>query len=157
MSNNIIRQRMTAAVDGDFVIFIIGMRVNRWWKVHKWMPVVMAMPRMIKELMRAPESGFIAAESAFANPTIMIQYWRTFEQLEAYAKNPNQAHLPAWRAFNRRVASNGDVGIWHETYLISAGKHESIYNNMPPFGLGKVGQLVAATGAREGAKSRIGA
>ena len=27
--------RMCAEIEGDFVVFIIGMRVNTWWKVHK--------------------------------------------------------------------------------------------------------------------------
>ncbi len=38
--------RMMATIEGDFVVFLIGMRVNYWWKVHKWWPVAMAMPRM---------------------------------------------------------------------------------------------------------------
>ena len=43
--------------------------------------------------------------------------------------------MPAWAAFNRAVASNGDVGIWHETYRVRPGDYECIYNNMPLFGL----------------------
>ncbi|MEY4255864.1 MAG: hypothetical protein RLZZ141_1091, partial [Pseudomonadota bacterium] len=46
----IIQQRMAAEADGSFVLFLIGMRVNRWWKVWKWWPVATAMPRMIIEL-----------------------------------------------------------------------------------------------------------
>ena len=47
---------MTAEVEGDFVVFLIGMRVNKPWKIHKWLPVFLAMPRMIKELKRTPEA-----------------------------------------------------------------------------------------------------
>jgi len=151
----IIKQRMTAAVEGDFCVFVIGMRVNSWWRVHKWWPVVLAMPRMIKELKAAPESGFLGSEQAFGNPTIMIQYWRSFEQLDAYAKNPSQAHLPAWKAFNRAVAGNGSVGIWHETYLVRAGEYESIYNNMPPFGLGKATKAVPIAAKYDSARDRV--
>ena len=32
--------------------------------------------------------------------------------------------------------------IWHETYLVRAGKYEAVYGNLPPFGLGKAGRLV---------------
>ena len=46
----IIAERMAAEIEGDFVVFIIGMRVNRAWKLHKWVPVFLAMPRMLKEL-----------------------------------------------------------------------------------------------------------
>lgn len=148
---------MTAAVDGDFCVFVIGMRVNSWLRVHKWWPVALAMPRMIKELKVAPESGFLGAEQAFGNPTIMIQYWRSFGQLEAYAKNPKQEHLPAWTAFNKNIASNGWVGIWHETYLVRAGEYESIYNNMPPFGLAKATKTVPIAAKYDSARERIGA
>ena len=56
-----INQRMTVQMDGDFVIFLIGMRINRWWKIHKWLPVATAMPKMLKELAAKPESGFLGA------------------------------------------------------------------------------------------------
>ncbi len=46
----VIPSRMTAEVEGDFVVFLIGMRINKPWKVHKWLPVFLAMPRMLKEL-----------------------------------------------------------------------------------------------------------
>ena len=46
----IVPQRMTAEMDGEFVVFLIGMRINKPWKLHKWLPVLFAMPRMIKEL-----------------------------------------------------------------------------------------------------------
>src|SRR5450755_780756 len=46
----VIPERMSAKVDGDFVVFLIGMRVNKIWKVHKWLPVFLAMPKMLKEL-----------------------------------------------------------------------------------------------------------
>ena len=50
--------------------------------------------------------------------TLMVQYWRSFEDLAVYAGDKNAFHLPAWREFNRRVGSNGDVGIWHETWAL---------------------------------------
>jgi hypothetical protein len=37
----VIEDRMTAQVEGDFVVFLIGMRINRFWKVHKWLSVAM--------------------------------------------------------------------------------------------------------------------
>ena len=37
--SRIIQQRMAAQIDGDFVVFLIGMRVNRPLKVWKWLPV----------------------------------------------------------------------------------------------------------------------
>ena len=102
------------------------MRVDSFWKIHKWLPVILAMFRMLKELKNNPESGFLGVEKGLGNPTIMIQYWRSFEHLEAYARNKSQAHYPEWIAFNKKIAKSGDVGIWHETYKISAGSYENM-------------------------------
>jgi hypothetical protein len=48
-----------------------------------------------------------------------------------------------------------NVGIWHETYGIRAGSFETVYSGMPPYGLGKAGRLVPASGARETARQRM--
>ena len=151
----IIKERMTAEAKGDFVVFLIGLRINKLWKIHKWLPVVIAMPKMISELYANPEMGFMSHEQWFGRTTIMIQYWESFEHLENYAKNKTSNHLPAWEEFNKKIASNGDVGIWHETYLSKPGSYESVYNNMPKFGLAKAMDCVAATGKRQSASDRI--
>lgn len=149
-------ERLTASLEGEFVVFLIGMRINRPMAVHKWGPVVRAMPRMITELYRQPELGFMHAEMWFSRTTIMVQYWRSMEQLLAYAKSKTSAHLPAWRAFNKAVGTDGSVGIWHETYSASAGSFENIYVNMPAFGLGKAGSLMPVTGSKQSAAGRLG-
>ena len=147
-------ERMTAEIDGDFVVFLIGMRVNRPWKVHKWLPVALAMPRMLRELARHPESGFLGVSNGF--PTI-VQYWRSFEHLERYARSHEHAHWPAWVTFNKKVRmASGDVGIWHETYLVRAGEYETVYGAMPRYGLALAGRHFPAAGAREAARGRIG-
>lgn len=149
-----INQRMTVQIEGDFVVFLIGMRINKFWKVHKWWPVAMAMPKMVKELNSKDktETGFLGAEFSLG---VIVQYWRSFEHLEAYAKDRNGLHYPAWKDFNTKIKSNGDVGIWHETYKVHAGEYECIYNNMPPRGLGKIGTLIPAVGKKETARDRI--
>src|SRR5687768_16091423 len=92
--------RFTAAMDGDFVVFIIGIRFNKLWKVHKWFPPFVAMPKMLRQLAAHPDKGLLGARMAIGGRTItVVQYWRSFEQLEAFAKDPNDPHLPAWRAF----------------------------------------------------------
>jgi hypothetical protein len=150
---HVIPERVTTEIDGDFVVFLIGMRINKPWKIHKWLPVFLAMPRMLKELAGQPESGFLGCTMGL--PTI-VQYWRSFEHLESYARSRDKAHWPAWVAFNKRVGgSRGDVGIWHETYRVAAGQYEAVYSGMPPFGLGKIGQVRPATGVRESARSRL--
>lgn len=148
-------ERLTAQLDGDFVVFLIGMRINHLWKLHKWWPVATAMPRMLKELAQHPEKGFLGSEMAVGRTFILVQYWRSLDQLLAYAHDRDNAHLPAWRDFNRAIGTSGDVGIWHETYLVGEGRHESVYVNMPPFGLGRAGQLVPAKGGKQSARGRM--
>jgi Domain of unknown function (DUF4188) len=134
------------------------MRINRLWKAWKWLPVFVAMPRMIRELERNPDSGFLGAQQYLGGPRspMLVQYWRSFEQLESYARSKDAAHWPAWVAFNKRIGSGGDVGIWHETYLVPAGSYECVYNNMPPRGLGAATRLVPAAGRKATAASRAG-
>lgn len=145
--------RMTAAIEGDFVVFLIGMRINKPWKVHKWLPVFLAMPKMLKELDASPDSGCLGYTFS---PKVIVQYWRSFEHLEAYARSQDQLHWPAWVAFNKRMGrSRGDVGIWHETYQVRAGEYETVYSGMPPFGLGKASTLVPIVARRESARERI--
>src|SRR5579875_768854 len=136
----VIHGRMTADMEGEFVVFLIGMRVNKLWKLHSWLPVFLAMPRMLKELYQDPDSGFLGHISSFG---MVVQYWRSYEQLEAYARSKDKSHWPAWIAFNKSAAnSRGDVGIWHETYCVKPGQWETIYGNMPPFGLAKASSAI---------------
>ena len=154
----VIPKRMTAQIEGDFVVFLIGMRINRFWRPWQWLPVAIAMPRMTRELEQHPESGFLGANQYLGSPRrpMLVQYWRSFEQLEAYARSKDAEHWPAWVKFNKRIGSNGDVGIWHETYLVPAGAYDSIYNNMPPLGLGNATALIPAAGRRATAAGRAG-
>jgi hypothetical protein len=74
-------------------------------------------------------------EGGFAN----VQYWRSFEHLEAFAKDKDDPHLDVWR-----------------TYLVRDGEYEAIYGNMPPRGLGKASRLVPvaeSVGARQRLKT----
>jgi len=149
------RTRLTATLEGKFVVFLIGMRINRPLLVHKWLPVASAMPRMLKELYRQPDLGLLHSEMWFSRTIIQLQYWRSMEQLLAYAKAKDAAHLPAWQAFNRAVGTDGSVGIWHETYEASPGGYENVYVNMPAFGLGRAGTLQEASGGRQSAAGRL--
>jgi hypothetical protein len=154
---NIIPQRMTAHIEGDFVVFLIGMRINKLHKIHEWWPVTRAMPRMLRELDANPELGLLGHQFWLGGRNVLVvQYWRSMEQLMRYAHDREAAHLPAWREFNRRIGTSDSVGIWHETYHVPAGQHESIYFNMPRFGLGKAAELVEAKGRRRTAAGRLG-
>ena len=147
--------RWTARSDEPFVVFLIGMRFNNLWKVHKWGPVLRAMPRMIAELERQPELGFLGADYWFGRTSMIVQYWRSFEHLESYARAREHAHLPAWTAFNRAIGASGEVGVFHETYRVAPGDYETLYVNMPPSLLGRAGRLVEAKGVYGAARGRM--
>lgn len=149
--------RYAAKIDGSFVVFLIGLRINQLWAVHKWLPTGSAMGPMLSELYRNPSLGFLGAHTAVSWRRVTVtQYWRSFEHLVAYAQARDAKHLPAWKAFNQRVGADGSVGIWHETYRVEPGHYECIYANMPLFGLASVGELVPASGPLHAAQSRMG-
>ena len=156
MDRTIRNERLAARIEGGFVVFLIGMRINKPLQVQRWWPVAMAMPRMIRELYAHPELGFLHAETWGGRTTLTLQYWRSMEQLLAYATQRDAEHLPAWRDFNRKAASSGAVGIWHESYVIEPGHYENIYVNMPAFGLGRAGSVYTATGSMHSAVQRLG-
>ena len=152
---NVLNGRMTADVEGEFVVFLIGFRINKPWKLHKWLPVFLAMPRILRELSADPNSGLMGYMTPLI-PTVMVQYWRSFDQLEAYARSKDHEHWPAWVAFNKRIsAAGGDVGIWHETYRVSSGQWETIYGGMPATGLGKATSIIPITASRARARQRL--
>lgn len=150
--------RYTAKADEPFVVFLIGVRINKWWRPDKWLPVVSAMPPMLQTLLTHPEKGFLHAEFYwnFSGPAF-IQYWRTFEDLERFSRAPSDPHLGAWKAFNQAIGANGSVGLWHETYQVMPGQYECLYANMPAFGLGAAVEHVLAVGRRETARLRLNA
>lgn len=146
---------MTAEIEGDFVVFLIGMRINKPWKLHKWFPVARAITPMLTQLSRSKNLGLLGFTSWVApSGPLLVQYWRTVEQLEAFAKDPALTHRPAWKRFNQQVGASGDVGVWHETYMVHGGTYETIYANMPTFGLGKAGQNVPVARATRQAADR---
>lgn len=148
-------RRMTARMETEFVVLLIGMRVHRLRNIRRTWRIFGAMSRMIRELTNDPAAGYLGGESWIGNPTIMIQYWRSFEHLEGYARAQDRQHRPAWAAFNRMLQHGGEIGVWHEAYRVRPGDFETVYNNMPPFGLGRATTMVAASGPRETAAGRL--
>ena len=148
--------RYTAMVEGPFVVFAVGMRINRLRALGKWLPVAQAMGPMLETLYRHPEKGFLGGQTfLFWRGVMTLQYWRSFEDLDRFARSPSEPHLEAWRRFNRSVGSDGTVGIFHETYLVADGQYECVYGNMPRFGLAGAFEHVPAVGSRETARLRL--
>jgi hypothetical protein len=147
--------RITHRHDGELVVFLIGMRINKPWRPDLWMPAFMAMPKMLQELFTDRESGFIGARFTMGagGPTI-VQYWNSLEKLYAYASDRTSEHRPAWTAFNKRARkAPGAVGIWHETYSVAGA--ESMYVGMPTSGLALATEAVPVEARTNAARDRM--
>lgn len=127
--------RMTHDYDGELVVFLIGMRVNQPWRPDRWWPAFAAMPQMLAELSKDPDSGLLGYRLTVGRGgPLLVQYWNSHEKLYAYASEPSAVHRPAWTRFNQMIRrAPGAVGIWHETYVVD--RAETIYSGMPVDGL----------------------
>lgn len=154
----VIAGRYTAQTDEPFVVFLIGMRVNKFLAFRKWLPTALAMGPMLRTLYQHPEKGFLGGHTLISlRGVTQVQYWRSFDDLERFARNQDDPHLPAWQRFSRAVGyQDGSVGIWHESYVVEPGRYEVVYGNMPVFGLAAATTHVPARGRLESARRRLG-
>ena len=158
MGKPINQGRYTAEIEGDFVVLLIGARFNRPLQFIRTLGDLGGrkggMKPMLDYLMSKPEKGLLGYTMGL--PTI-VQYWRSFEHLEAFARDQDDPHLATWRNYMKRAKDNPRTGIWHETFLVRAGEYEAIYGNMPDIGLGKASRTVpiaATSGARQRLKQK---
>jgi hypothetical protein len=154
----VLEGRWTAKLDGDFVVFLIGARVGNPVKSWRAVPLLMQMRTMLSDLEKEPDKGLLAFQQHGVSLTI-VQYWRSFEHLERFARDPEDRHSKTWRAWYRKAQhKNAAAGIWHETFQVHAGEYEAIYQNMPAIGLLKAGTPTQVGAARtDTARERIGA
>ena len=150
--------RWTADIDGDFVVFLIGAEVRDPEQAGPAARLLMAMVDMLGELASDPAQGLLGFQQFGDLGGVIVQYWRSFEALESYAKNPSAKHAPVWREWNRLAEDErSNAGIWHETFPVSAGRYEAVYQNMPVTGLQKAGTAITVSEARASARQRLGA
>jgi hypothetical protein len=130
---------VTARLPGEFTVVVVGIRLNRWWRLDHWLWARRAMRGLAKDLASDPSSGLLGSQE-WSGPRFVtiVQYWRSFEDLVRWSRVPKGAHRTVWTEYTRRLAESGSVGIWHETYVVGPGRYESVYTNMPPTGLGRI-------------------
>lgn len=149
--------RFTAQHEGPLVVFLIGVRINNWWRFREWLPVVQAMNPMIRYLYQNPQSGFLGLGGQWLSMDLrgllMVQYWRSSDDLERFARTDPELHPEAWRNFFRQSFKGGAVGIWHETYVVE--RQEAVYGNMPLVGLARVSKAVPIQGKLETMRERL--
>lgn len=156
----IARGRHTADLDPDadtgLVLFHIGMRINRLRAVRTWLPVLLGMPRMLRELSARPDLGLLSFEVFRAGRTfLVVQYWRDFAALDAWARSADDLHLPAWKAFNRAARRSDAAGVFHETFVIGPAQVETVYVDMPVMGLARATRHVPISRRGQSAAHRI--
>ena len=149
--------RWTAELDGDFVVFLIGAMVHDPAASTEASGLLMAMTEMLDELEADRDKGLLGyTRHGEAGHGVIVQYWRSFDALESYARNPGARHAPVWRAWNRLASDDRKgAGIWHETFKVASGNYEAIYQNMPVIGLQRAGRPLPVTEARDSARARI--
>ena len=144
--------RWTAEVEGDFVVFVIGATIAPGQDLEDALDDYSGgMLPMLDHLCAHPELGLLGYHAP--SPFLTVQYWRSFEHLESFASDTDSPHLRAWRQYQQRASGTGRSGIFHETFLVKAGRYETIYDNMPPTGLGAIGNLTPVD--RTSARARL--
>jgi hypothetical protein len=116
---DVIPARMTHDYDGDLVVFLIGMRINRPWRPDLWLPVFSAMPAMLAELSKDKDSGLLGYRLTLgAGGPLLVQYWNSHESsttMQATATRPIAQHGPrstAERGRFRVRSGSGTRPMW---------------------------------------------
>ena len=134
--------KFTADVKEPLILFTIGGQVNNLLKVYKWFYIAWNYLAMIRWLGKHPESGYLNGHlymRVFPFGMMLMSYWRSWDDLEQFARFKEGTHLKTWVRYMRNA--DPSLAIWHETYVIEPGKFEVVYGNCAPYGLSK------ATGA----------
>lgn len=69
---DIIQKRVCAEIEGPFVVFMIGARINRPWKLNVVIPFLASTPRMLKELGAKPELGLLHVRQHFGGTSATL-------------------------------------------------------------------------------------
>lgn len=158
--------RVTHAYDGTLALFLIGVRVHQPWKVRTVRRASSPMAGMIAELERNKAAaergeeehlGYLGSRTTIdlGGPTV-IQWWRSVEDIYAYANADSLRHRPAWLEFYQAAKDDPRaVTIWHETYTVPAGAVESIYSGPRPFGLARLAGVIPVRRRGETARERM--
>jgi len=79
------------------------------------------------------------------------------DHLVKWSQSIRNSHHPYWLWLSKAMRQgDGDVGFWHETYIVKEGSYESIYVDCPHMGLSRAGWLERAAGANSSARARAG-
>lgn len=155
--NDVIPGRHRADLNGEVIVFPIGMKINRWWAIHRWARPFVNTVRMWWHMQRRRPDGYLGGYLfVYARGVGMMQYWSDFDSLEALARDDQQPHLQAWRHLVAQTRDDLTFGYWHETYVANAQTSETIYGSMRPFGLSEAVGATPIGASTETARERLG-
>jgi hypothetical protein len=156
MGASIRNGRFSVANKEDIVLFVFGVRVNKFRSVRKWVPVMRAVRPMLRELSEDSGSGLLGYRTYLRSPRelMVMQYWRTSKQLLDYAHGTT--HRRVWTDFYKLATAGASVGLWHEAYVVPAGRYEAIYGIVPELGLAAFADLVPVGRRNDSAAARLG-
>lgn len=158
----VLRGRWAAEIEGDFCVFHIGSCMNTDLPTKEYGEIGKAFNSMLEELEANPEEfGYLGSHTYFSgNPRVdtvfSCQYWRSQEQLNAYARNRMGDHFPAMLWTSKLMKVSANIGFWHESFSVRKGEYEAIYVNCPQMLLGKASSVVQAVGKKRTARGRLG-
>jgi Monooxygenase af470-like len=145
------RRTVNLAEFPDLVVIYLGMRVN----VITGIKTLIGFGPKISNSVNARPEGLLRHEnflfSLFPPHAGMRQYWRSFDDLERWARS--EPHREWWKQFLR---DSGGTGFWHETYLMRGGM-EAVYDDIPePLGFSAFAPVETARGGMFSARQRTG-
>jgi Domain of unknown function (DUF4188) len=148
--------RWMATRDEPFAVFVFGMRLNRLRGLPRFVWGLRVLRSVLRDLDAHPERGFLAGQVYRAGRTLIaVQYWESFDALDAWARDHRLPHRRPWQQYLREALGDEAMGLWHETYLASPGGWEGVYVNMPPWGLAAGGEAVEMQATRGSARQRL--
>jgi hypothetical protein len=148
--------RYTAVYEDGFVIYAFGLRINKPLSARAWLRAIRTTYVIRQYLRTHPERGNLGFRVALLYGGLaVITFWRSLEDVQAFSRDP-ELHLQAWTWFNRVLRETGEVGMWHEMYMVQPGEYEVIYGNMPRVGLADFAEHRPIGSTRETSLQRIG-
>jgi hypothetical protein len=139
-----------------FAVFLFGMRCSSVRGVRRFLWGLRVLRRVLADLEAHPERGFLTGGVYRAGRTLIaVQYWESFDALDAYARDHGLPHRRAWQRYLREALDDPTMGLWHETYLADPGTWEGVYINMPPWGLGAGADLLEMGSTKGSARDRL--
>ncbi len=132
--------RWTSHVDGDFVVLLVGARVDRGLRSRRARTALRQLQRVLAEIEKDPGNGLLGYQHHGGRHGLVVQYWRSQQALERFTRDPANRHAQVWRAwFDAVDGDHPGAGFWRESFQVRAGEYAAAYSDMPELGLLRAG------------------